>query len=72
MLVVMLNVIKLIGGRSSVFFRRQQMAVGAVNGYIEEMISGQRVIKVFCREDEVIDGFCKRNDTLGCRIPEKF
>lgn len=62
MLVVMLNVIKLIGGRSSGYFRRQQMAVGAVNGYIEELIEGLKVVKVFCREEKAKETFDEIND----------
>ncbi|MBQ7115194.1 MAG: ABC transporter ATP-binding protein [Clostridia bacterium] len=62
MLVVMLNVIKLIGGRSSSYFRRQQMAVGAVNGYIEELIEGLKVVKVFCREEKAKETFNEIND----------
>ncbi len=62
MLVVMLNVIKLIGGRSSGYFRRQQMAVGAVNGYIEELIEGSKVVKVFCREGKTKETFNEIND----------
>ncbi len=62
MLVVMLYVIKLIGGRSSGFFRRQQMAVGAVNGYIEELIEGLKVVKVFCREEKAKSTFNEIND----------
>lgn len=62
MLVVMLYVIKFIGGRSSGFFRRQQMAVGAVNGYIEELIEGLKVVKVFCREEKAKTTFNEIND----------
>ncbi len=62
MLVVMLNIIKFIGGRSSGYFRRQQMAVGAVNGYIEELIEGSKVVKVFCREEKAKTTFNKIND----------
>lgn len=62
MLVVMLNVIKVIGGRSSRYFRRQQMAVGAVNGYIEELIEGLKVVKVFCREDKAKAAFSEINE----------
>ena len=46
-LALMGGVVKVIGGRSRVNFQRQQAALGAVNGYIEEMIEGQKVIKVF-------------------------
>ncbi len=45
-------------------FRRQQKAIGEVNGYIEEMIDGQRVVKVFCHEDEVKDRFDALNSEL--------
>ena len=62
MLVVMLYVIKLIGGRSSNYFRRQQMAVGAVNGYIEELIEGSKVVKVFCREKKTKETFSEINE----------
>ena len=62
MLIVMLNIIKLIGGRSSGYFRRQQMAVGAVNGYIEELIEGLKVVKVFCREEKAKNTFNEIND----------
>ena len=50
MLLVMLQVVKGIGGRSRRYFAAQQKAVGEVNGYIEEMIEGQKVIKVFNHE----------------------
>lgn len=55
-------VVKLIGGKSRVNFMRQQSAVGAVNGYIEEMISGQKVVKVFNHEKKAIRGFNALND----------
>ena len=50
--------------RSSKFFVGQQRVLGATNGYIEEMISGQKVIKVFNHEGETRDGFDKLNDEL--------
>ena len=62
MLVVMLFIIKTIGGRSSRYFRRQQMAVGAVNGYIEELIEGSKVVKVFCREEKAKSNFRELNE----------
>ena len=55
-------VVKVIGGRSRVNFQRQQAALGAVNGYIEEMIEGQKVIKVFNHEQEAIGRFTTLND----------
>lgn len=63
MLVVMFKVVKTIGGRSRKYFAAQQKAVGAVNGYIEEMIEGQKVIKVFNHEKEAKIGFDERNIT---------
>ncbi len=55
-------VVKVIGGRSRVNFQRQQAALGAVNGYIEEMIEGQKVIKVFNHEKKAISQFTVLND----------
>lgn len=63
-LAIMLLVIKVIGGRSANYFIRQQQAVGAVNRYIEEMIEGQKVVKVFCHEEKVIKDFDKLNEDL--------
>ena len=54
-------VVKVIGGRSRVNFQRQQTALGAVNGYIEEMIEGQKVVKVFNHEKKAIDQFTALN-----------
>ena len=54
-------VVKVIGGRSRTNFRRQQAALGAMNGYIEEMIEGQKVIKVFNHEPEAIQRFTGLN-----------
>ena len=53
-LLLMGGVVKVIGGRSRVNFQRQQAALGAMSGYIEEMIEGQKVIKVFDHEPESI------------------
>ena len=50
--------------QSSHFFAAQQKALGDTNGYIEEMISGQKVVKVFCHEEEAVEGFDQRNDEL--------
>ena len=62
MLAVMLLVVKTIGGRSRRYFAAQQKAIGAVNGYIEEMIEGQKVIKVFNHEDAAKAGFAGLNE----------
>ena len=60
-LAVMLLVIKTIGSRSRRYFAQQQKALGEVNGYIEEMIEGQKVIKVFNHEEAAKAGFQERN-----------
>ena len=62
MLFIMLAVIKFIGGKSSRYFRKQQAAVGSVNGYIEELIEGLKVVKVFCREDKTKETFVAINE----------
>ena len=61
-LAVMLAVVKAVGGRSRQYFAAQQKAVGEVNGYIEEMIEGQKVIKVFNHEGAAKEGFNERNE----------
>lgn len=63
-LVVMLMVSKKIAGKSGTFFIKQQQSLGTTNGYIEEMINGQKVIKVFCHEEETIKKFNELNDEL--------
>lgn len=65
MLAVMLFVIKFIGKRSSMFFRKQQNALGAVNGYTEEMVEGVKVVKVFCYENEAKKKFSQINTSLA-------
>nr|WP_325245406.1 ABC transporter ATP-binding protein [uncultured Oscillibacter sp.] len=62
MLVVMLWVVKVVGGRSRRYFAQQQASLGTVNGYIEEMIEGQKVIKVFNHEPAAKEGFRERNE----------
>ena len=64
MLVIITQIIKVIGSKSGMFFRRQQKAVGRVNGYIEEMIEGQKVVKVFCHEDKAKAEFDQLNEEL--------
>ena len=64
MLIVMLFITKVIGARSSKNFRLQQKALGRANGYIEEMIEGQKVVKVFCHEDVVEGEFAQLNENL--------
>ena len=64
MLFVMLKVVMTLGKKSGFFFKKQQAALGAVNGYIEEMIEGQKVVKVFCHEEKTVKHFGQLNDEL--------
>ena len=61
---IMLNVTKLIAGKSGYYFIRQQTALGGLNGFIEEMINGQKVIKVFCHEEKTKEEFNHKNEEL--------
>lgn len=61
---LMILVMKNIGGKSSKYFVLQQKSIGQMNGYIEEMITGQKVVKVFCHEEKCKEGFDKINDEL--------
>ena len=63
-LVVITRIIGFIGKKSGMFFMKQQRSVASVNSYIEEMINGQKVVKVFCHEDENKKEFDKRNEEL--------
>ena len=63
-LLLMLQATKKIGGNSAKYFIAQQKSIGNLNGYIEEMISGQRVIKVFCHEEATKEEFDRRNEEL--------
>ena len=64
MAVAMLVVTKKIAAKSGKYFGAQQHDIGEVDGYIEEMLDGQKVVKVFCHEQEAIDDFVKINDRL--------
>ena len=61
---VMLLVSKVVGGNSSKFFVRQQKALGKTEGYIQEMMNGQKVVKVFCHEEQSGKDFDAVNDAL--------
>ncbi len=61
---LMMFVVKTIGGRSGKYFLEQQKSVGKVNGFIEEMINGQKVVQVFCREEKTKNEFNALNDEL--------
>ena len=65
MVCVMLFATKTAAGKSGKYFVEQQRNLGAVNGFIEEMINGQKVVKVFCHEEENKIKFKELNDTLG-------
>lgn len=64
MVCIMLLVAKNISKKSGIYFKRQQEDLGKVNGYIEEMMEGQKVVKVFCHEEKSLQDFQKLNDTL--------
>ena len=61
---VMLKTTKVISQKSGKYFRDQQADLGAVDGYIEEMLDGQKVVKVFCHEEQAVDGFVELNNKL--------
>ncbi len=67
---LMLIVAKFVGGRSARYFIRQQEAIGKTEGYIEEMMGGQKVIKVFCHEERAKEDFDKINEQL-CDASDK-
>ena len=64
--VLMLYITKRVSAQSGKYFVKQQQSLADVNGYIEEMINGQKVVKVFCHEQKAIEEFDRRNDEL-CR-----
>ncbi len=64
MIGLMMIVVIKIGGKSSKYFMEQQKSLGQLNGYVEEMIQGVKVVKVFCHEKESVEGFEKNNEQL--------
>ena len=64
MAIVMMIVTTKLGKRSRTFFRTQQESLARVNGFIEEMMTGQKVVKVFCHEQQAIDEFEQINEQL--------
>ena len=64
MVIVTLFVAAMLAKRSGNYFAEQQTKLGDTNGYIEEMVSGQKVIKVFTHEAKSIEGFNEKNDSL--------
>lgn len=64
MVLVMLFVSRRLAAQSGKYFLEQQQNLGTVNGYIEEMMEGQKVVKVFCHEEESLEKFNELNDAL--------
>lgn len=64
MILIMIKATSSLGAKSGRYFMKQQQDLGKVNGYIEEMMSGQKVVKVFCHEEKAYDDFCKLNRSL--------
>lgn len=63
-IVLIMKSVGVIAGKSGAYFVKQQKSLGDVNGYIEEMINGQRVVKVFCYEERAKDRFDEKNEEL--------
>lgn len=61
---VMLVVTRKFSSRSGKYFDKQQRALGEVDGFIEEMLDGQKVVKIFCHEEKAMDDFAKINEQL--------
>lgn len=68
--IAILFVTKKIGGKSAKYFMAQQQTTGKVEGYIEEMMHGQKVVKVFCHEEEAMQKMRTLNDEL-CEASDK-
>ena len=68
MVCVMLFTTSKLGSRSGKYFSRQQKDLGRVNGYIEEMMEGQKVVKVFCHEEKTFEEFQKLNQELRVSV----
>lgn len=64
MVAFMIFLVKVLGKKSSYYFKKQQKELGVVNGYIEETIEGQKVVKVFNHEEEVTEHFTQINEEL--------
>lgn len=62
--ILMVIATKTVGGASARYFMQQQTSLGEITGYIEEMMNGQKVIKVFCHEEQAKSGFRMKNRTL--------
>ena len=64
MIAVMMVVAMKVGGKSAKYFVEQQQALGKLNGYVEEMVEGVKVVKVFCHEEKAVQGFETCNENL--------
>lgn len=64
MSVIMIVTTRKLGNISASHFRQQQQSLGQMNGFVEEMLTGQKVVKTFCHEDEAIAEFTKLNEQL--------
>ncbi len=64
MIAIMMFMTMKVGGKSRDYFMKQQKSLGSLNGYVEEMIQGVKVVKVFCHENEAIEDFEKHNEEL--------
>ena len=62
--ILILLITRYIAAHSTRYFGRQQTSLGNINGYIEEMLEGQKVVKVFCHETKAEEGFDKKNERL--------
>ena len=62
--IVMFFVTKMVGGNSAKYFIRQQKSIAMEEGYIEEIMHGQKVVKVFCHEEEALKAFDEKNEQL--------
>ena len=67
---VMLKATMKIGGGSAKYFVKQQTSLASLNGYVEEMVNGQKVVKVFNHEPEAKEEFDRRNDELTANATE--
>ena len=63
-IIIMMNVTKIVGGKSSKYFVKQQRTIGRVEGFVEEMMHGQKVVKAFCHEEESKKDFDIINEEL--------
>lgn len=73
MIPVMMKAVQFIGKKSRKYYKAQQAAIGTINGYIEETVTGQKVVKVFCHEDSAKEEFeYLNNDLRGKQIRAQF